>query len=394
MRVFSGLEVLLADHADLLAGKNIGLIVNPTSVDSEFNLSLDLIAEVPGCRIGALFGPEHGAFGAAQDMEGVEGGEDEYHGIPVYSLYGNSLESLKPSQQQLKGLDLLIFDIQDIGSRYYTYAYTMAFCMEAAAEADLQMFVLDRPNPLSGSLIEGNVGSIDFRSFVGYYPLPVRHGMTLGELARYFNEEFGIGCDLAIVHVENWQRSMWFDQTGLPWVMPSPNMPTLNTAIVYPGGCLIEGTNISEGRGTTRPFEIIGAPYINPYQLTETLNKAGLEGVRFRPIYFKPTFHKYAGEVCGGVFVHVINRNRFRSFMTYLRLIMEVRSLWPEQFKWRTEPYEFDTRNLAFDLLCGTDMIRKFIEAGEDIKTIVDFWSVEIAQFHKVRENYLIYRQL
>jgi uncharacterized protein YbbC (DUF1343 family) len=326
--VKTGLERLLEEESQRLQGRTIGLCCNPTAVDRHLHHAVERLCALPGANLVALYGPEHGIRGEAQDMIGVDNvSEDPGTGLPIYSLYGPTEDSLRPTPAMLEGVDLLLFDIQDVGSRYYTYIYTMSYLMEAAAEAGVQMMVLDRPNPLGGHLVEGNVIEEGYTSFVGRYPIANRHGMTAGELARLFNEAFEINCSLEVIPLGGWRREQWFDQTGLPWIMPSPNMPTLETATVYPGGCLLEGTNLSEGRGTTRPFELIGAPYLDPFAWANALNELPLPGVTFRPLRFSPTFHKWQGESCGGVQPHVTDRQAFLPFRTGVALLQTAHQL-------------------------------------------------------------------
>ena len=361
----SGLDVLVADGFRPLRGLRLGIVCNPTSVDRRLVHLADLLAGQPGLTVARLFGPEHGIRGSAQDMIGVDGvARDGRTGVPIVSLYGDDFESLAPPAGSLEGLDALLFDLQDIGSRYYTYISTLALAMEAAARAGIAVWVLDRPNPLGGVAVEGGLVERGFESFVGLHPLPVRHGMTVGELALLFNAERKIGCELHVVPIEGWRREELFDETGLPWVPPSPNMPTLDTALCYPGQCLLEGTNLSEGRGTTRPFEIFGAPFIDPHAYRERLLAWELPGVALRPLWFQPTFHKHQGRSCGGLMLHVTDRRAFRPYATGLAAIASARELWPDSFRWRTERYEFVEGIPAFDLLCGTDRIRKDLDAG------------------------------
>ena len=336
-----------------------------------------------------ILGPEHGARGEAQDQIEMGDSADEATGLPVYSLYG---KSLIPTPDMTRDADTLVFDLQDIGSRYYTYIYTMAYAMQASARDGKRMVLLDRPNPINGVTVQGNVLDPRYVSFVGLYPLAVRHGMTAGELALLMNEEFHIGCRLEVVRMQGWRRSMWFDRTGLPWVNPSPNMPTLKTATVYPGGCLIEGTNLSEGRGTTRPFEFIGAPYIKPRALVERLEKERLGGVRFRPLYFQPVFNKWAGELCGGIQLHVTERAVFDPFLTYIAVIRAAWQLHPDRFQWRSPPYEYEREKLPMDILCGGSLVRQQIETGRSLKEIKLSWQKDLAAFKKLRRKYLIYR--
>jgi len=388
--VKSGLEVLLEERPSRLKGARLALIANPASVDSGLNHAIDLFCARRDFRLAAILGPEHGARGEAQDQIEMGDSSDEATGLPVYSLYG---KSLIPTPRMLRNVDTLVFDLQDIGSRYYTYITTMAYAMQACARDGKRMVVLDRPNPINGITIQGNVLDPRYSSFVGLYPLAVRHGMTAGELALLMNKEFHVGCRLEVVAMRGWRRSMWFDRTGLPWVNPSPNMPTLETATVYPGGCLIEGTNLSEGRGTTRPFEFIGAPYIKPRALVERLEKERLRGARFRPLYFQPVFNKWAGELCGGIQVHVSDRDLFDPFLTYIAIIRAVSQLYPDRFEWRRPPYEYEREKLPIDILCGNSLVREQIEAGRSLREIKAAWQKELTAFTKLRRKYLIYRR-
>ncbi|NLH49089.1 MAG: DUF1343 domain-containing protein [Myxococcales bacterium] len=353
---------LLEHRQEYLGGARVGLLVHSASVLPDLTYLHDRLIDDPAINVTALFGPEHGIAGVEQDQ--VDVGHTVYRGLRVYSLYGDDPTSLKPSPKALEKIDVLVIDLQGIGARYYTYVYTMAYCIEACAEAGKKVILCDRPNPINGLDVEGPVLDPAFASFVGRFPVPVRHARTVGELATQWNREQGWRADLTVLSLEGWERRMWFDETGLPWVMPSPNMTSLETATVYPGGCLIEGTNLSEGRGTTRPFEMVGAPWLDGAALAAELNGLRLPGVYFRPIQFVPTFHKFAGKLCKGVFVHVVDRDAFRSFDAYLRLVAAARRQSPQNFSWRTEPYEFERTRLAFDLLCGTDRMRLDIEAG------------------------------
>ena len=335
--VVSGLEVFLddaSDQAGLSAGARVGLVVHPASVDRTFRHTVDLIRAQGRLDVRRLFAPEHGTGGEAQDMETVGQTIDRESGLPVISLYGDSLESLRPDIAALDGLDAVIYDLQDVGSRYYTYVTTLSFVMETAREAGLPVVVLDRPNPLGGVVMEGPLLHPSMTSFVGRYPIPPRHGMTTGELALMYNDAFGIGCDLRVVPMQGWHRAMFMDQTGLPFVAPSPNMPTLETAVVYPGACLLEGTNLSEGRGTTLPFLQFGAPFVDGKAWAAMLPG---EGCVPRPVSFQPMFQKHAGKACGGVFVHVEDRNGFRSFTWYMTAIRTALEAWPDRFDWRRQ---------------------------------------------------------
>ncbi len=391
MKVRSGLESLLDDPRSI-AGKRIGIVTNQSAVTSDLRHVVPLLQAGRDWKLTTLFGPEHGIWGEAQDMEHVTDSIDPATGLPVYSLYGNSEEKLAPRREMLQNVDALVIDLQDIGSRYYTFVYTMALCMRAAAQAGVSAVVLDRPNPIDGVHLEGNIREEKYSSFVGMYALPVRHGMTAGELARYFNEIFNLRCNLTVVAMRGWKRSMWWDETGLPWVIPSPNMPAVSTATVYPGMCLVEGTNLSEGRGTTHPFELFGAPWLEPFKLAADLNRLGLPGVRFRPHYFMPTFHKHAGKVCGGVELHVRDRNLFVPFRTGLWCVKIARDQNREKFDWRRDTYEFVSDRLAIDLLAGSARYREIVESGGNIDGWVAEWEAPLAEFASRRERFLLYR--
>ena len=392
MTVKTGLEVAKARRFDFLKGKRVGAICNPTAVDADLRHLADLLGEAPGVSLGALFGPEHGVRGAAQDMVGVDSARDPKTSVPVHSLYGATPDSLRPAPESLRGLDALVFDIQDVGSRYYTFVYTMALCMEAAAAAEIPFYVLDRPNPIGLEAVEGNVVHPGFRSFVGHYPIANRHGMTAGELAQYFNEEHGIGCALTVIPCEGLRRDMLWSEMGLPFIPPSPNMPTPDTARVYPGLCLVEGTNLSEGRGTTRPFEIFGAPFIDPEAYAAALASEDLPGVKFRPLHFLPTFHKHAGHDCGGVMLHVTSERAFCPVRTGAACMLHAWRLASARgFAWRTEPYEFVSDVLAIDLLFGTDEVRKGIEAGHALDACLSGFADDLAGFLVKRGRHLVY---
>ena len=309
----------------------------------------------------------------------------------MISLYGASADSLRPRRDELLGLDAVVCDLQDVGSRYYTFVYTLAHVMEAAGESGVPVIVLDRPNPLGGEGIEGPRLDPAWSSFVGRYPLPVRHGMTVGELARLFQGEFGVRCELHVVPLGGWRRSMLFEETGLPWVPPSPNMPAPSTARVYPGGCLIEGTNLSEARGTTLPFELCGAPWLDAERLAHALRAEELPGALFRAASFRPMFHKHAGQGCRGVQVIIEDRERFRPFRTYLALIGAARRLAPADFAWRTEVYEFERERLAIDLLLGRAELRDALEAGAALAELEGLWLGDEARFAELRRPYLLY---
>lgn len=384
-----GLEVFLESKRHIVSGARVGLIVHPASVDHRLRHTADLFAAENDIRLTALFGPQHGIRGETQDnMIEWRGFRDPRLGLPVYSLYG---ETRVPSSEMLRDIDVLVFDLQDVGTRVYTFIWTMVLSMQAAKEHGKKFVVLDRPNPIGGKKVEGNMSELPFASFVGMYPLPMRHGMTAGELALYFNEAHSIHCDLDVVEMEGWRRDWWFDQTGLPWVLPSPNIPTIETAIVYPGMVLFEGTTVSEGRGTTRPFEIIGAPYINSFDLVERLNQLQLPGVYFRSLSFQPTFHKYAGEVCGGLQAHVLDREQFLPCVTAYAILECLLDLYPNDFAWKQPPYEYVFDRLPFDVICGTDRVRREIEKRSAPGAIDGLCAAWSAEFALRREQFLLY---
>ncbi len=390
----TGIDYLLSQPEKYLTGNTVGLIVNHTSLAGDGKHSIYHFKSHPSFNLHTLFAPEHGLYGTAQDMIHISDEIDPLSGLNIKSLYGKNETSLTPDPVLLDGIDNLIFDIQDVGSRYYTFIYTMANCMTICQKAGVRMVVCDRPNPINGISIEGNLVGDSWRSFVGQYPLPNRHGMTAGELAILFNEYFEIHCDLKVVPMTGWNREMWFDQTGLVWTPPSPNMPTLSTATVYPGMCLIEGTQLSEGRGTTLPFEQIGAPFIDPHKLAARLEKdlKLLPGVFFRPQYFKPMFQKHAGEVCAGLQFHVTDRDKFKPLFTTIALLRALAEMYPEQLQWRTEPYEYVSDRLAIDLLYGNPELRESIFKSDfSLITIEESWQEELEDFAKIRKNHLLY---
>ena len=362
-RVRTGLERLLVGDGPRLAGRRLGLIANPTAIDPRFRHAIDGMLAA-GLDLQVLLGPEHGLRGAAQDMIAVDEDRDRATGLPVHSLYGAGQESLAPPREALAAIDALVFDIQDVGSRYYTYVWTLVLAMRACARAGVEVVVLDRPNPLGGDLVEGGAIAPGFTSFVGLCSVPNRHGLTAGELAGMVREIEGIDVALTVVEMDGWRRAMRYRDTGLPWVMPSPNMPTEDTALVYPGMCLVEGTELSEGRGTTRPFEIAGAPHIDGEALARALEAEALPGVRFRPLTFLPTFQKHAGRPSGGVQLHVTDEAAFLPYLTGVAFLRAARAQDPAGFAWRTRAYEFVADIPAIDLLCGSDQVRRGIDAG------------------------------
>jgi uncharacterized protein YbbC (DUF1343 family) len=356
-------------------------VANPASVDARLRHIVDRMLAHPTARLCAIFGPQHGFRSDVQDnMIETRHATDPVRRVPVYSLYS---ETREPTPEMLREIDVLVVDLQDVGVRIYTYVYTMANCLKAARRDGVKVIVCDRPNPIGGMQVEGPVLARGHESFVGMYPIPMRHGMTIGEIARLFNEEFGIGADLEVVPMEGWRRDMYFDATGLTWVMSSPNIPTFDTTLVYPGTVLFEGTNVSEGRGTTRPFELVGAPWVVAERFADAMNRRDLPGVFFRPAVFEPTFHKHAGVACGGCQIHPVDRAAFRPVETAVALIKAFREADPDRFKWRDPPYEYEHERLPIDVLAGSTELREQIEAGVPAPAVVAFM--------KIRERYLLY---
>ncbi|HKQ73990.1 MAG TPA: DUF1343 domain-containing protein [Blastocatellia bacterium] len=388
-KISLGLEILLGEKCSLISGSRIGLICNPATVDHGLQHASDLFFRHPKIKLMALFGPQHGIRGETQDnMIEWEGFRDSRTGVMAYSLYG---DVRKPTEEMLLEVDTLVFDVQDVGTRVYTFNYTMALAMQAAREFGKRFMVLDRPNPIGGLEVEGNILEPGHESFVGMYPIPMRHGMTVAELARMFNEEFKIGCDLEVVPMHGYRREFYFNDIDAPWVIPSPNIPTPDTTKVYPGAVLVEGTKISEGRGTTRPFEINGAPYADSQQVAEYLNGLKLPGVYFRPHSFLPTFQKHAGSLCHGVQIHALDRDAFKPVITGIALIKAFHDLYPDDFEWQSPPYEYVHDRLPFDVIAGTIRLREQIENGVSIAEIADSWNAGEKEFAERREPYLLY---
>jgi uncharacterized protein YbbC (DUF1343 family) len=381
----------LVDGPDsgLIAGQRVGIVCNPASIDRAFRHVVDRLLDAD-CRVSAVFGPQHGFHSDVQEnMIESAHGRDERRRLPVFSLYS---ETREPTTEMLKDIDVLVIDLQDVGTRIYTYIYTMANCMRAARRHGIRVVVCDRPNPVGGEQVEGPALVPGYESFVGQFPIPMRHGMTIGELARLFNDAFGIGAAVDVVRMEGWHRSMYFDETGLPWVLTSPNIPTLDTAIVYPGAVLFEGTMVSEGRGTTRPFELIGAPWIDDERLAGALNARRLPGVFFRPAFFEPTFHKHAKTGCGGCQIHVTDRRTFEPVRASVELLIEMRRQAPERFAWRDPPYEYEHVKPPIDILYGSDALRTGVDAGKTADEICAPWDADEEAFGRVRQPFLLYR--
>ena len=387
MAVTLGSERLLA--TDRLKGQRVGIVCNPASVDHNLSHIVDRMATHAGARLAAIFGPQHGFRSDVQDnMIETAHTEDEIRRVPIYSLYS---ETREPTPAMLRDLDVLVIDLQDVGVRIYTYIYTMANCLKAARRQGLKVIVCDRPNPIGGVQVEGPVLVKGHESFVGMYPIPMRHGMTIAEIARLFNDHFGIGADLETVAMEGWRRDMYFDDTDRTWILSSPNIPTFDTTTVYPGAVLFEGTNVSEGRGTTRPFEFLGAPWVVAERFADAMNRRGLPGAFFRPVVFEPTFHKHAGHACGGCQVHVPDRGTFRAVEAGVALIEAFRASDPERFKWKAPPYEYELERMPIDVLAGSTELREQIEAGVPAHDIARSWEAPTEAFLRIRQKFLLY---
>ena len=386
--VATGLDILLR-NTDRFRNRNIGLIVNQTSVTPELKYSWNVLKE-KGLHLRRIFSPEHGLFATEQDQISVT--YQPELDCEIVSLYGDTAESLLPEKALLDNLDLILFDIQDVGSRYYTYVNTLALFMEAVSGRDIEIIVLDRPNPLGGTIIEGPMLDPSFRSFVGIFPVPVRHGMTAGELACFYRDINKLDINLSVIAMEGWNRSMLFPETSLSWIPPSPNMPSFFTAEVYPGMCLFEGLNVSEGRGTTTPFQLSGAPFINPYDLAERCNGFGLEGVLFRPVWFKPAFHKFSGKVIGGIWLQVTDHSRFRSFATGVAITTALNEIYPQHLNFLQGVYEFNDTLPAFDLLAGSSHIRSMILRGCSTDTIINSWKSDETGFAEIKRGFHLYQ--
>lgn len=387
--VQTGLESFISSPPKRLAGRRLGILCNPASVNTSFQHARILIERVFPGQVTALFSPQHGFFSEKQDnMVESDHAKDAALNVPVFSLYG---ASRVPDQRMFAGIDTLVVDLQDVGTRVYTYAATLSYCLETAKKLDRDVVILDRPNPLGGLTVEGNCLENEYKSFVGRYPIPMRHGLTMGELAAMMNGHFGIGCRLEVVPMKGWRRRMFFPDTGLPWVAPSPNLPTFNSALVYPGQVVWEGTNVSEGRGTTQPFEFFGAPYLNPGNLLSCLGGQSISGVILRETAFEPTFNKWAGELCRGFQLHVVAPDRYRSYETSLRLLQAVASHHPNDFQWKSPPYEYEFEKLPIDLIIGSRRVRTRIEQGDDMEDIIQSWEGELADFQSVSKAFYLY---
>ena len=383
------MEKLLTQRLDLLRGARMGLVCNQASVDHNFHHAADLFHEHTDINLTALFGPQHGIRGDVQDnMIETAHAVDRKTGVPIYSLYS---ETREPTEEMLRDVDVLVVDLQGVGCRIYTFVYTLANCMRAAKKFGKRVIACDRPNPIGGIQVAGNVLDPEYASFVGQFPIPTRSGMTDVELGRMFNQHFGIKCDLECVTMDGWSPELWYDETDGPWVLPSPNIPSVDAASVFPGTVHLEGTQMSEGRGTTRPFEIIGAPYINSEEFAQALSKLDLPGVYFRACVFMPTFQKHAGNACGGVQIHVLERETFEPVITGIAIVKTAYDMYREHFRWKDPPYEYEHDRNPFDVISGGTAMREAIERQDSLKAIEASWREPLEEFKSVRAGYLLY---
>ncbi|MDJ0913944.1 MAG: DUF1343 domain-containing protein [Desulfobacterales bacterium] len=387
--VQTGLEVFIQSPPDWIMGKRLGLLCNPASVDRHFTLARDLIQRCCPGQLKALLAPQHGFFADKQDNM-IESDDlvDTVSNLPVFSLYG---KTRKPTAAMMDKFDVLLIDLQDVGTRVYTFAYTISYCLEAARKYRKKVLILDRPNPINGITIEGNLLNTDYSSFVGRYPIPMRHGLTMGELAHMFNTEFGIHADLDVIKIHGWQREMLFNDTGLPWVAPSPNLPTPTSAMVYPGQVLWEGTNVSEGRGTTLPFEVFGAPFIDPQKILETVSMDVLSGAILRTCAFEPTANKWCGQLCRGFQIHITDPNSYQPFRTTILLLQAILQNHKTEFNWKAPPYEYEFEKQPIDLIIGDRAIRQRIEKLESIASIEQSWMQALQRYQKMSRAFHLY---
>jgi uncharacterized protein YbbC (DUF1343 family) len=387
--IILGVERLISEKIDLLRGARIGLVCNQASVDHAFRHVADVFHQNSDINLTTLFGPQHGIRGDVQDNM-IETGHaiDRKTGLPIYSLYS---ETREPTAEMLRDVDIIVVDLQDVGTRIYTFVYTLANCMRAAKKFGKKVIACDRPNPIGGSKVAGVVLDPAFASFVGQFPIATRHGMTVCELGRMFNEHFGIGCDLESVTMSGWSRQLWYDETNGPWVLPSPNMPTVDTATVFPGAVHLEGTQMSEGRGTTRPFEFAGAPYIESEDFAGALAAFELPGVYFRPCVFVPTFQKHANQACGGIQIHVTDREAFEPAIAGIAIVKTAFDVYGDKFRWKDPPYEYEYDRNPFDLISGTSKVREAIERGDSLGAIQTSWEGPLEEFKRLRERFLLY---
>lgn len=378
-----GLERFLSNPASLVAGSRVGLLTNPSGIDRDFRSTIDRFAVHPDIELTALFGPEHGVRGEAQAGEHISTARDTKTGLPIHSLYG---DTRSPTAEMLADIDVIVVDLQDVGVRYTTYLSTLAHVMTACAVHETGVIILDRPNPLGGATVRGNILAAGFESFVGIHAMPVLHGLTIGEFGRLWARDEHLPPP-EVVEMLGWDRNDSYDETGLPWVFPSPNLPTLESVLIYPATCLIEGTTLSEGRGTTRPFEMIGAPWVEPDMLVDELRRLDIPGMAFRPVYFTPMFSKHAGKRCGGVQIHITNRRALESVEFGLVLLRVLKGLDPDSFSWLPPASD----RYFIDLLCGTDQVRQEIDTGADLRPMMDRWREESLEFERSRTDILLY---
>lgn len=379
-----GITNLLEQHRTLLAGKQFGLLSNQASLDENYQRSATLLNTHFPKQLTRLFSPQHGPYGAQQDnMIESDHCKDPQLGLPSFSLYS---ETREPKSEWLDGLDVFVIDLQDVGTRVYTFIYTIANCLKQCKKKNIPVVLLDRPNPLGGTLVEGNILENDAQSFVGMYPIPMRHGLTVGELTTLFNDHFEIGCDLTVIEMDHWRRDQWYDQTHLPWFFPSPNLPTFTSACVYPGQVIFEGTNVSEGRGTTQPFEVLGAPFIDPFTLIEQLTE--LPGIKLLPLFFEPTSNKHANTTCGGFKIVITDRDVYKPYETALHFYQKIQSLYPEDFQLNQPPYEYEFIRMPIDLIIGSKPLRQALDTGVSIKTLVEEWQPALETFQALKKRF------
>jgi len=389
-KVITGLERVLREPYLLADDGRLGLLYNQASIDSRYRPSPDLIHHAFPGRLEALFGPQHGVAGTEQDnMIETSHSMHPRLGLPIFSLYS---DSRKPTADMLEGLDTILVDLQDVGTRVYTFATTVLELMTVCAASGRKVKILDRPNPINGVDVEGNLLKPELASFVGPYPIPMRHGLTLGELMMLYNDIYGLGCPLEVIRMSGWRRQLYFEDTGLPWVMPSPNMPCVQTAVVYPGQVVFEGTTLSEGRGTTRPFEIFGAPYLEPDRLRNFIAAPAVAGAVLREVSFNPVFNKHGGRVCRGFQLHVVDRDAFRPYRASLAIVSALLRCHPESFGWSSPPYEYVTDRLPIDVITGDSRIRRDLESNRSVLDMEQEWQQELSQFKQLRSRFLLYR--
>lgn len=388
--ITTGLERFVEDPPAWIAGRRLGLLCNPASVDSRLEHARDRISRRFGKQLAALFAPQHGFFAEKQDnmIESDDFRDPDFH-IPIFSLYG---KTRRPTADMMAEIDVLVIDLNDVGTRVYTFLTTVSYCMEAAKQAEKTVLVLDRPNPIGGLQVEGNCLAPAFASFVGRYPVPMRHGLTIGEYARFINYHYGIGCCLDVIAMQGWQRRMYFEDTGLFWVAPSPNLPTPAAAVVYPGQVIWEGTNISEGRGTTQPFELFGAPFIDPDKILDFMGGPAVEGAILRPVLFEPTANKWAGTPCRGFQIHVTDAYRYAPYRTSLKLLAAILHHHGDDFQWQSPPYEYEWEKRPIDLIIGDEKIRRALESGADPDALAQQWHDETAAFMEASRPFHLYK--